>query len=167
MTRLFLAFLVLCVGLASATRAHAAQGNDQAQVRAVFAAFQDGWNRPGFPGLERLLMPDADFVVVTGKWLAGREVIVSYHRDLLKTFYAGSHLTLDKIDVRFIDERHAVAHVAATVAYSQEGHAIHRPSLATVTLDRVNGAWLIETFHNTVTGGPGYMFATQPRAQAK
>jgi hypothetical protein len=31
-----------------------------------------------------------------------------------------------------------------------------------VTLDDVDGAWLIDTFHNAVTGGPGYMFGNPP-----
>ncbi len=31
-----------------------------------------------------------------------------------------------------------------------------------MTLDDVDGAWLIDTFHNTVTGGPGYMFGNTP-----
>lgn len=42
------------------------------------------------------------------------------------------------------------------------GQTVRRPSLATVTLDDVDGAWLIDTFHNTVTGGPGYMFGNTP-----
>jgi hypothetical protein len=55
-----------------------------------FDAFRDDWNGPGFPNLETLLKPNADFVVVTGKWLKGRESIVAYHRRLLQTFYAGT-----------------------------------------------------------------------------
>jgi uncharacterized protein (TIGR02246 family) len=140
---------------------------DEALVRGVFEAFRNDWNTPGLPDFETLLAPDADFVVVTGKWLKGRDAIVAYHRELLKTFYAGSQLSMDEITVRFLDDHHAVAHLASSVQYKQDGQTIHRPSLATVTLDKIGSAWLIETFHNTITGGPGYMFGSAPPPPAK
>jgi hypothetical protein len=64
--------------------------------------------------------------------------------------------------VRFTRERRAVAHFASPVQYADARKIIRRPSLATVTLDDVDGAWLIDTFHNAVTGGPGYMFGNPP-----
>ena len=154
-----LALLAFAIGFAVARPARA---DETAAVKQVFEAFVTDWNQPGFPGLERLLMPDVDFVVVTGKWIRGRDAVVAYHRDLLKTFYAGSHLTGDAVTVRFVDDRHAVAHFASTVEYTHGGEDVHRPSLATATLDKVQGAWLIDTFHNTITGGPGYMFKSPP-----
>jgi uncharacterized protein (TIGR02246 family) len=160
--RLLLVFLALLANIVVASPALANRSDDEIAVKGVFQAFVADWNAPGFPGLENLLIPDADFVVVTGKWFKGRDAIVAYHRDLLKTFYAGSHLTIDDVTVRFIDDAHAVAHVASSVHYTHEGHPVSRPSLATVTLDKINGTWLIDTFHNTITGGPGYMFNFAP-----
>jgi uncharacterized protein (TIGR02246 family) len=160
-------YLVLLAGLAVAHPALADQKHDESAVKAVFETFRTDWDTPGFPGLEKLLMPEADFVVVTGKWLKGREAIVAYHRDLLKTFYAGAQLTIDDVTVRFADDTHAVAHVAATVQYTQYGQTVRRPSLATATLDKVRNTWLIDTFQNTITGGPGYMFNSPPSLPTK
>jgi uncharacterized protein (TIGR02246 family) len=159
--RPLLAIAILAT-IAGASPARANRVDDEIAVKRVFEAFRNDWMTPGFPGLESLLMPDADFVVVTGKWLQGRDAIVAYHRDLLKTFYAGSHLHIDDVKIRFVDDAHAVAHMAATVEYTEDGKAIRRPSLATATLNKVHGAWLIDTFHNTITGGPGYMFNFAP-----
>jgi uncharacterized protein (TIGR02246 family) len=156
----------LLAGTIGRKPALADHASDEAMVRGVFEAFRNDWNTPGFPGLETLLKPDADFVVVTGKWLKGRDIIVAYHRDLLKTLYAGSELTVDEVTVRFVDDRHAVAHFAATVQYTRDGQITRRASLATVTLDKIDSAWLIDSFHNTITGGPGYMFAPPPSAPA-
>jgi hypothetical protein len=97
-------------------------------------------------------MPDADFVVVTGKWLKGRDTVAAYHRDLLKTFYAGSQLTVDNVTFHF------------SVHYTHAGQTIDHPSLATVTLDKVDGNWRIDTLQNTITGGPGYMFGNARRS---
>lgn len=156
-------------GLVVLHRHHAGTGRrptDEAAVKGVFTAFRDDWNTPGLPGLETLLTPAADFVVVTGKWLKGRDAVVAYHRDLLKTFYAGGDLTVDDVTVRFSDDRHAVAHIASAVEYSDKRKPVRRPSLATATLDKVDGAWLIDTFHDTITGGPGYMFNFAPALPA-
>jgi uncharacterized protein (TIGR02246 family) len=101
-------------------------------------------------------------VVVTGTWRKGRDAIVAYHRHLWTSFSAGSRLIVDNITVRSSDDRHAIAQFASTVQYTEDGQTIHRPSLATVTLVKPQSAWLIETFHNTITGGPGYMFGSPP-----
>ena len=160
------AFYAALLAVTGPRPAFADRPTDEAAVKGVFAAFRDDWNTPGFPGLETLLVPNADFVVVTGKWLRGRDAIVSYHRDLLKTFYAGSRLTVDDVTVRFTDDQHAVAHIASGVEYTEKSKPVRRPSLATATLDKINGVWLIDTFHNTITGGPGYMFNFAPALPA-
>jgi uncharacterized protein (TIGR02246 family) len=160
--RSLLALSILVAGVTGANPAPARNVGDEAAVRAVFDMFQNGWNTPGFPNLEVLLAPDADVVVVTGKWLKGRDAIVAYHRHLLTSFYAGSRLIVDNIPVRFSDDRHAIAHFASTVQYTEDGQTTRRPSLATVTLVKPQSTWLIETFHNTITGGPGYMFSSPP-----
>ena len=48
------------------------------------------------PGFSDFFTQDADFVIVTGKWLKGRTEIVSYHKDLLADFYKGSRLSPER-----------------------------------------------------------------------
>ncbi len=147
------------------SHAVAAQPDDEGAIRSVFNRFAEDWNTPGFPGLESLLTSDADFVVVTGKWLKGKSEVIAYHRELLKSFYLGSRLTVEDINIRFVDGGHAVVHIASAVDYTQKGENVHRPSLATATLLKSPDGWKIDTFHNTITGGPGYMFQP-PKAAA-
>jgi hypothetical protein len=45
------------------------------------------------------------------------------------------------------------------VQYTEHGPTIRRPPLATVTLVKPQSAWRIDTFDNTITGGPGDMFS--------
>jgi uncharacterized protein (TIGR02246 family) len=152
---------IAAVALVASPAAAADNSADETAIKGVFTAFRDSWNTPGMPGFEKLFLPDADFVVISGKWLHGRDEIVSYHRDLLKTFYAGSRLFVDNVSVRFTRDDEAVAHIAFSADYEAEGKSARRTALATSTLRKVGGVWLIETFHNTLTGGPGYAF-TRP-----
>ena len=158
--RLLLASVAFSLNLIG-SKAVAAPTADK-EVKDVFSAFVKDWSMPGFPGLETITTPDVDFVVVTGEWLKGRDRVVAYHRNLLRTFYAGSHLSVDDIQVRLIDTKHAIVHFASTVHYVQDNKPIARPSLATATLIKSDSGWRIDTFQNTITGGPGYMFNHTP-----
>lgn len=122
------------------------------------------WNTPGMPGFDQFFTIDADFVVITGKWLRGRDEIVSYHRDLLASFYAGSHLSFDRITVRIVDRKNAIAHIVSGADFAADGKKARRTALATATLRKADGGWKIQTFHNTLTGGPGYSF-TRPASR--
>jgi uncharacterized protein (TIGR02246 family) len=135
------------------TRADA--GTDEAAVRAVFTSFTRSWNHPGMPGFEELFTEDADFVVITGRWLKGRPEIVRYHRELLQSVYAGSRSLPPSTTVRFLMPDIAIAHVASGARYTRDGAEHVRTGLATATLVKREGRWLITAFHNTLTSGPG------------
>lgn len=131
-------------------------GADDAAIREVLASFKRIWDQPGMPGFEALFTEDADFVVITGRRLTGRSEIVQYHRELLQSTYAGSRsLPRSVVTVRFLTPDIAIAHTAGGARYTRDGTEYVRTGLATVTLVRRDGRWLITAFHNTLTGGPG------------
>lgn len=154
------ATLSLIVMLAIAHVTWADKKTDEAAIKDVFATFSHSWNQPGMPGFERLFAEDADFVVITGKWLKGRSQIVNYHRELLKGFYNGSQGFVDSVTVRFVNPDIAIAHFASGAHFTQGGKAFTRTGLATATLVKTDGKWLITAFHNTLTSGPGTVVPT-------
>jgi uncharacterized protein (TIGR02246 family) len=153
--------LTVCVkavepGLPSKTSIDAALDDDETAVRRVFADFARIWDEPGMPGFETLFTEDADFVVITGRWLRGRTEIVGYHRELLRSFYAGSKSLTPTVEaVRFLNPDIAIAHIRSGATYMQDGKEATRRGLATATLVKKDGRWLISAFHNTLTSGPG------------
>jgi uncharacterized protein (TIGR02246 family) len=86
--------------------------NDEDAVRSVFSTLEQAWDRPGMPGFETLFTAEADFVVITGKWLKGRDAIVSYHHELPRGKYASSRTLPYSVTVRFLTSEIALAHVA-------------------------------------------------------
>jgi uncharacterized protein (TIGR02246 family) len=136
--------------------------NDEAEIRNVFSSFKKSWDQPGMPGFEALFTEDADFVVVTGKWLKGRDEIVSYHRELLRGTYAGSRSLPYSVTVRFLTREIAIAHVASGARYMRNGKEQIRTGLATAALVKRGGRWLITAFHNTLTSGPGALSPVPP-----
>jgi uncharacterized protein (TIGR02246 family) len=151
-----IAILTCLAILAAAEAARADTAADEAAIQEVLASFRKSWDTPGMPGLEALFTEDADFVVVTGRWLQGRDEVVRYHRELLQTFYAGSRTLPWSIGkVRFLTPDLAITHVASGARYTRDGIEHVRTGLATAVLAKQNGKWLITAFHNTLTGGPG------------
>jgi uncharacterized protein (TIGR02246 family) len=164
--RFLIATLTSLAMLITGSVARADAKMDEAAIKDVFTSFSRSWNEPGMPGFEDLFTEDADFVVITGRWLKGRSEIASYHRELLKGHYRGSHSSMDSVDVRFVNSGVAIAHVASRGNYTQDGTELTRTGLATATLVKADGRWLITAFHNTLTGGPGALSSvptwTQP-----
>jgi uncharacterized protein (TIGR02246 family) len=141
--------------LATCSVTMADTAKDEEAIRNVFSAFRHSWDQPGMPGFETLFTEDADFVVITGRWLKGRDEIVRYHRELLRSAYAGSRSLPYSVTVRFLTTEIAIAHVAAGARYMRDGQEQTRTGLSTATLVKRNGQWLVAAFHNTLTSGPG------------
>jgi uncharacterized protein (TIGR02246 family) len=140
-----------------------AQNADEAAIKDVFVMFTKSWDEPGMPAFEDLFTDDADFVVITGRRLKGRNDIVTYHRDLLRTRYKGSRsLPMEVESVRFLAPDIAVAHVTSGARYLEDGAEVTRTGRATATLVRKTGTWRITAFHNTLTGGPGALLPKPP-----
>jgi uncharacterized protein (TIGR02246 family) len=135
--------------------------DDETAIRQVFSRFSTIWDQPGMPGFAELFSEDADFVVISGKWLKGRSEIVSYHKKLLETLYTGSRsIPMEAASIRFLTPDIAVAHVTSGAHYTQDGKEQTRTALATAVLVKFDGVWRITAFHNTLTSGPGYSFGT-------
>jgi uncharacterized protein (TIGR02246 family) len=154
LSAVFVCAVVLAGSVATGAQIDA---KEEAAVRSVVSNFAESWNRPGMPGFSDLFTDDADFVVITGKWLKGRIEIVSYHKDLLESYYKGSHLTPDAVTVRFLQPDVAVAHANWVVSYTKDGQEQKRTALMTLAFTKQVGKWQIAAAHNTLTGGPGAM----------
>lgn len=149
------------VPASSASAKHRSE-SEKTAVDALVSGFAASWNAPGMPGLESLFWPDADFVVITGKWLKGRDEIVSYHRQLLASFYKGSHVTPERTWIRTVRPGVAIAHVAWRASYTHDRKTEVRTALMSVLVTQAHGQWRIASVHNTLTGGPDYAFGPPP-----
>jgi uncharacterized protein (TIGR02246 family) len=152
----FLSMTLACILMLSMARETSADARaDVAAIEGVYTMFRHSWDQPGMPGFEALFTEDADFVVVTGKWLKGRAEIVTYHRELLQGAYAGSRSLPYTVTVRFLTPDIAIAHCASGARYMRDGREQIRTGLSTATLVKRDGKWLFSAFHNTLTSGPG------------
>jgi len=143
------AFAVL---LAFATFTNAQDKSEEQAVRKVVADFAEAINRGDAKAFATLFTDDADFVVITGKYLKSRNEIVKYHSGLFTGGFQGSHLDVTSVAIRFLRPDVVVARVA-TKRTENDGKEM-RTSFPMLVLTKEGKTWLIDAVQNTLTSGP-------------
>ena len=144
----FLLFLAVPMSLKAAPQDDAQK---EQEVRKVLSTFVDTWNRNEVKmSFGKLFTSDADFVVLSGTYLKGRDQIVAHHVEIREGVYKDSHLVWNPVRVKFVRPDVAVAEVATEITYGQE----KRNTFATVVLVHENSQWLIASMENTLIWGP-------------
>lgn len=120
-------------------------------VRKVLSSFVDIWNRNEVKtSFGKLFTSDADFVVLSGTYLKGRDEIVAHHVTIRAGVYGDSHLVWNPVRVKFIRPDVAVAEVATEITFGQD----KRNTFATIVLVQQDSQWLIASMENTMVWGP-------------
>ena len=123
---------------------------DERAIQKVLVDFVAAWNQHDMKLWSELFTDDADFVVVTAKYLKGREEIFKYHDELHKGPFKDHQMKASWQDMRFPRDDVALGHVK----FEPGNNKMKRTALATVVVVKQNGRWLIAAFHNTLLYGP-------------
>jgi uncharacterized protein (TIGR02246 family) len=154
-----LALLVLAFVAFGAPAAHAqAQQNstaDEASLRQIVQQLQDGWNAHDGKAFAAPFAADADYVVVNGMRIKGREEIEKGHTQIFTTIYKESHNVGTVKSVRFLRPDVAVVHVEWNLEFSMGGEKRKNTAINTMVMTKDNGKWSIAAFHNTPVQPPG------------
>jgi uncharacterized protein (TIGR02246 family) len=128
---------------------------DEAAIRENVRQLEAGWNTKSGALFAKPFAEDADYVVINGIQLKGREAIQQGHQRIFDTIYKDSTLGLAAKQVRYLRPDVAVAHVSARLKTGQGGEADAHDAVITLVLTRDKGEWKIAAFQNTaVVAGP-------------
>ena len=140
---LALAALLACA-LGASAQAQTA-GGDDAALRENVRQLEAGWNAKSGAAFAKPFAGDADYVIINGAQIKGRDAIAEGHQRIFDTIYKDSTLSLSVKQVRMLRADVAVVHVSAHLKTSQgEGDAV-----ITLVMTKENGAWTIAAFQNT------------------
>ena len=133
------------------------QSNDEAAIRAVVQSVENAWNAGDGDAFAAPFAEDADYVIVDGRYVKGRETIAAGHRRLFDTVYKGSNNTFTIEGIRFVRPDVALARVRAHLklppGYPGPQEAQAR---STWVLAREDGQWQVVSFQNTPVVERGY-----------
>ncbi|HET9531483.1 MAG TPA: SgcJ/EcaC family oxidoreductase [Blastocatellia bacterium] len=147
------ASIVMTLAVMTVTREQQAATNDraadEAAIRRIVKAVEDGWNAGDGKAFAAPFAEDADYVIVNGMRIKGRDTIASGHQQILDTIYKGSHNTATVLSIRFLRDDAAIAHVEWHLKYAENGIAHERKAMCSMVMTKQGGRWSIVAFHNT------------------
>ncbi|HVF42840.1 MAG TPA: SgcJ/EcaC family oxidoreductase [Pyrinomonadaceae bacterium] len=142
--------LALAAVLACALQAPAqTQSGDDAALRENVRQMEAGWNSKSGAAFSKPFAEDADYVVINGMQIKGREAIAEGHQRIFDTVYKDSVLGLSVKQVRMLRADVAVVHVSAHLKSSPAAGAQEGDAVITVVMTKEGGAWKIAAFQNT------------------
>jgi uncharacterized protein (TIGR02246 family) len=125
-----------------------------ANAQALSALFQqmiDGWNRGDGQAYAAPFTEDADYVIVDGKHVKGREVIAYGHQYIFNTVFKGSRMKGQVKDIRFLSADIALMHAEGVLQLSGQARtASEQHSTMTIVAIRQTDRWGFTAFHNTL-----------------
>ena len=122
---------------------------DEAAIRQVVKQVEDAWNAHDGKAFAAPFATDADYVVVNGMSIKGREAIEKGHTGIFTTIYKDSHNVATIKSVRFLRPDVAVVHIEWNLEFrmgdkTEKGHAMN-----TMVMTKDGGKWSIAAFQNT------------------
>ncbi len=148
LARLLLVLLLVIINAqtGSAQGTHTSVNDEQA-VRQIVKQLEDGWNAHDGKAFAAPFAADADYVVVNGSKLKGREAIEQGHAGIFTTIYKESHNSGTVTSVRFLRPNVAVAHVEWDLEISPGDEKAK--AISTLVLTKDGAKWSIAAFQNT------------------
>jgi uncharacterized protein (TIGR02246 family) len=122
---------------------------DEAAIRQIVKQLEDGWNAHDGKAFAAPFATDADYVVVSGMFVKGREAIEQGHIGIFTTIYKDSRNVATIKSVRFLRPDIAVAHVEWNLEFKMNGEARKGHAMNTLILAKEGGKWSIAAFQNT------------------
>jgi uncharacterized protein (TIGR02246 family) len=123
--------------------------DDENAVRAMIADIEAGWNQGSGSSFAAPFAEDADYVIVDGRQVQGRDIIAHGHQQIFDTIYRGSVNQGNVRDVRFLRPDIAVAHVEWNLRLGGGDSARQSRAINTIVMEKAGGKWQIVAFHNS------------------
>ncbi len=144
-----LAVVVLVLTLSGKAQPSQKMDQDETAVRQIVQQVQDGWNANDGKAFAAPFNADADYVVVNGMYISGRDAIEKGHIGIFTTIYKGSRNIATIKSVRFLRKDVAVAHIEWNLEFNAGGKTQKGHALNTMVMTKDKGKWGIAAFQNT------------------
>lgn len=123
---------------------------DEDKVRGIVRQIEAGWNAGDGHAYAAPFAEDADYVVVDGRHVKGRDVIAFGHQQIFDTVYRGSHNEAAVEGIRQLSDDIVAVHVKWHLRVPQGEHMQEGYAMNTMVLTRnAGGDWQVTLFQNT------------------
>src|SRR5262249_42655871 len=127
----------------------AQKGEDEGRLRNIVQAMQSGWNAGDGKAFAAPFAEDANYVVVNGRHVKGRETIAEGHKGIFSSIYKGSTLAGTIQEIRFFRPDVAYVRVEWHLKFKKGVDWQESEATNTMILTKDDGQWKIVAFQNT------------------
>ncbi len=150
----FLCLLIILAACALNSSARAsivpgANAADEAAIRENVRQMENGWNTKSGALYAKPFAADADYVVVNGMHIRGREAIEQSHQRIFDTIFKHSTLNVSIKQIRFLRPDVAVVHVQGVNRVRQGEETQETNVIITLVMTKEKADWKIAAFQNT------------------
>ncbi len=122
---------------------------DETAIKQLVQQVQDGWNAHDGAAFSAPFAADADYVVVNGMKIKGRDEIEMGHTRIFTTIYKDSRNIASVKGIRFLRPDVAVVHLEWSLEYGAPGEKKNDRAMNSWVVTKDNGKWSIASFQNT------------------
>jgi uncharacterized protein (TIGR02246 family) len=151
-TNVFLILMFTAVSFYAQEKAKTSGGagdKDEAAIRANVEQTAKGWNAKSGAEFAKPFAEDADYVIINGMKIKGREAIDKGHQQIFDTIYKISTLTVSVEQIRFLRPDVAVVHVRSALSVTRENSTQTGNGRITMVMTKNKDRWEIAAFQNT------------------
>ncbi|HEX9930057.1 MAG TPA: SgcJ/EcaC family oxidoreductase [Pyrinomonadaceae bacterium] len=141
--------ILICASALGFAQEKTSGNQDEAAVRQIVKSVEAGWNAHDGKAFAAPFAPDADYVIVNGMHIKGRDAIEKGHVGIFTTVYKDSRNAATIKSVRFLRPDVAVVHVEWNLDFKANGETRKGHAMNTMIMTKDNGKWSIAAFHNT------------------
>jgi len=125
------------------------KAEDEAMIRANVKQMETGWNAHDGKAFAAPFAADADYIVINGMLLKGREAIGQAHQRIFDTIFKDTKLKIEIRQIRFLRSDVAIIHTKANVVKKDDAFPAVAGAFPSLVLSKDGGKWQIVAFQNT------------------
>ena len=122
---------------------------DETAIKNLVQQVQDGWNAHDGAAFAAAFAADADYVVINGMKIKGRDEIEKGHTQIFTTMYKDSRNNATVKGIRFLRPDVAVVHIEWNLEFTADGEKKKNRAMNSWVVTKDNGKWSIASFQIT------------------
>lgn len=122
---------------------------DEAAIKQLVQQVQDGWNAHDGVAFSAPFAADADYVVINGMKIKGRDEIEKGHTAIFTTIYKDSRNVATVKSIRLLRPEVALVHIEWNLEYGAGGEKKKARAMNSWVVTRDDGKWSIASFQIT------------------
>lgn len=147
-------FLTTLLFVTMTTKAQTGTAADDAAIKVLVKFMEDGWTKKDGNHFATPFAENADYVVVNGMLLKGKQAIAAGHQQIFNTFYKETFIKATVETIRYVRPDVAVAICNAAMTGTSNGQPVDTKAKITLVIEKTAAGWQIVSFQNTQVQEP-------------